>query len=130
MHGLIFFYIRKFAESLPKGLAPTAGPGTGQTSVVRQAGHYLPSGSYPDGDAVALLQAVADAKGEPLGDTVVQCEALAECVAQEEALPVREAEPLTVSEPPLLPSAVPHVTAWPLVSAAYCWPAAVLNRDE
>jgi tRNA A-37 threonylcarbamoyl transferase component Bud32 len=72
VHGLIFFYIRKFAESLPKGLAPTAGPGTGQTSVVRQAGHYLPSGSYPDGDAVALLQAVADAKGEPLGDTVTR----------------------------------------------------------
>ena len=72
MHGLIFFYIRKFAESLPKGLAPAAGPGTGQTSVVRQAGHYLPSGSYPDADAVALLQAVADAKGEPLGETVTR----------------------------------------------------------
>ena len=72
MHGLIFFYIRKFAESLPKGLAPAAGPGTGQTSVVRQAGHYLPSGSYPDADAVALLQAVADATGEPLGGTVTR----------------------------------------------------------
>jgi len=72
VHGLIFFYIRKFAESLPKGLAPAAGPGTGQTSVVRQAGHYLPSGSYPDADAVALLQAVADAKGEPLGETVTR----------------------------------------------------------
>lgn len=70
MHGLIFFYIRKFAESLPKGLASAAGPG--QTSVVRQAGHYLPSGSYPDGDAVALLQAVADASGESLGDTVTR----------------------------------------------------------
>jgi tRNA A-37 threonylcarbamoyl transferase component Bud32 len=72
VHGLIFFYIRKFAESLPKGLAPAAGAGTGQTSVVRQAGHYLPSGSYPDGDAVALLQAVADARGEPLGETVTR----------------------------------------------------------
>jgi len=72
VHGLIFFYIRKFAESLPKGLTPAAGAGSGQTSVVRQAGHYLPSGSYPDADAVALLQAVADATGEPLGETVTR----------------------------------------------------------
>ena len=60
MHGLIFFYIRKFAESLPNGLAQAAGQASGRTSIMRQAGNYLPSGSYPDDDAVALLQAVAD----------------------------------------------------------------------
>ncbi|MFM7136557.1 MAG: heme NO-binding domain-containing protein, partial [Planctomycetota bacterium] len=70
MHGLIFFYIQKFAESLPKGLADASVAGSGTSSIVRQAGHYLPSGSYPDGDAMALLQAVAAARGEPLGDTV------------------------------------------------------------
>lgn len=72
MHGLIFFYIRKFAESLPNGLAQAAGQASGRTSIMRQAGNYLPSGSYPDDDAVALLQAVADARGEPLGETVTQ----------------------------------------------------------
>lgn len=72
MHGLIFFYIRKFAESLPQGFAQAAGAASGQSSVARQAGHYLPSGSYPDDDAVALLQAIADAQGEPLGETVTR----------------------------------------------------------
>lgn len=72
MHGLIFFYIQKFTESLPKGLASAAGAGSGQSTIARQAGHYLPSGSYPDGDAVALLQAVAEARGEPLADTLTR----------------------------------------------------------
>lgn len=72
MHGLIFFYIQKFTESLPQGLAPAAGGGSGQSTIARQAGRYLPSGSYPDGDAVALLQAVAEARGEALGDTLTR----------------------------------------------------------
>jgi len=72
VHGLIFFYIRKFAESLPQGFARAAGPASGQSGIVRQAGNYLPSGSYPDDDAVALLQALADAQEEPLGDTVAR----------------------------------------------------------
>ena len=70
MHGLIFFYIQKYAESLPQGLGSAAGHGSGQSSIVRQAAHYLPSASYPDDEAVALLQAVAAAEGAPLGETV------------------------------------------------------------
>ena len=72
MHGLIFFFIQKFAESLPKGLAATADPGSGRSSMLRPAGSYLPSGTYPDGDAVALLQAVADTRGQPLAETVAE----------------------------------------------------------
>ena len=72
MHGLIFFYIQKYAESLPQGLGSAAGHGSGQSSIVRQAAHYLPSASYPDDEAVALLQAVAAAEGAPLGETVTR----------------------------------------------------------
>ena len=72
MHGLIFFFIQKFAESLPKGLAATADPGCCRSSMLRPAGSYLPSGTYPDGDAVALLQAVADTRGQPLAETVAE----------------------------------------------------------
>jgi len=72
VHGLIFFYIQKYAESLPQGLGSAAGHGSGQSSIVRQAAHYLPSASYPDDEAVALLQAVAAAEGAPLGETVTR----------------------------------------------------------
>lgn len=72
MHGLIFFFIQKYAESLPKGLVATADTGSGRSSMLRQAGSYLPSGTYPDGEAVALLRAVADSRGQPLADTVAE----------------------------------------------------------
>jgi tRNA A-37 threonylcarbamoyl transferase component Bud32/predicted hydrocarbon binding protein len=72
VHGLIFFFIRKFAEASPAGLAATAGPGSGQTALLQRAGRYLPSGTYPDGDAVTLLQTVADTRGQPLADTVAE----------------------------------------------------------
>ena len=62
MHGLIFFYIRKFAESCGQG---AAGLAVG-SSVATSAGRYLPSGVYPDAEAVELLQSIADSTGLPL----------------------------------------------------------------
>ncbi len=58
MHGLIFFYIHKFAERFPA--ASTAGP------------THLPSGVYPDADAVAILGELAASAGRPLGDVLVE----------------------------------------------------------
>ncbi len=63
MHGIIFFYIQKFAD------AATAG----QTSwlqlrdtVTTRTARYLPNETYPDGEAVGLLQSLADRAGESL----------------------------------------------------------------
>ncbi len=72
MYGLIFFYIQKFADALPAGLSSSASRSGGSIAGQLGKGRYLPSGVYPDGDAVTLLQAVADARGEPLGETVVR----------------------------------------------------------
>jgi len=63
VHGLIFFYIQKFAD--------VAGSGTTSRVIARSSGHttaaqYLPSGVYPDADAVELLQAIARSTGRPL----------------------------------------------------------------
>lgn len=63
MHGLIFFYIQKFAESLAaegKTKLPL------RTTVSATSRSYLPTKSYPDEEAVSLLSSVADATGEPL----------------------------------------------------------------
>ena len=63
MHGLIFFYIQKFAESLSKDgrvQRPL------RTTVNAASRRFLPSKSYPDEEAVSLLSSVAEAAGEPL----------------------------------------------------------------
>lgn len=63
VHGLIFFYMQKFADLLATATATHAGL---RSSVVRVTGRYLPSGSYDDADAVAVLQSIADGIDEPL----------------------------------------------------------------
>lgn len=66
MHGLIFFYLHKFAERFPAG----SRSGTGSSS---SGGHkHLPSGVYPDADAVAMLDDLAAAAGRPLQGIVTE----------------------------------------------------------
>ena len=68
MHGLIFFYLQKFSESLSTG-AP-AGSRSGLSSLaVPDVARYLPSNVYPDADAVWFLQMIADGLDEPLMTT-------------------------------------------------------------
>ncbi|NDC64758.1 MAG: hypothetical protein EBZ59_12445, partial [Planctomycetia bacterium] len=63
MHGLIFFYLRKFlAVAAPGTVFDGAAPSTGSsTSVAVRTSRYLPTGVYPDADAVALLQEASQA---------------------------------------------------------------------
>ena len=63
MHGLIFFYIQKFADMLATATASHAGL---RSTIVCSTASYLPSGVYDDGEAVALLQSMADGIEEPL----------------------------------------------------------------
>ena len=65
MHGLIFFYIQKFAEALALG---TSGQARLRTTVTTAGKTYLPSRAYPDAEAVSLLTNVAEAADRPLGD--------------------------------------------------------------
>jgi predicted hydrocarbon binding protein len=72
MHGLIFFYLRKFlAVAAPGTAVDGAAPSEGSsTSVLPRTSRYLPTGVYPDADAVALLQEASQAAGAPLDDIV------------------------------------------------------------
>lgn len=70
MHGLIFFFLQKFADSLAVRLSSTAALGGSPTGSAAIRDRTLPSGVYPDADAVALLGTIAAARSEPLGDTV------------------------------------------------------------
>jgi len=63
VHGLIFFFIQKFAESATHG---DQGGFTVRSGVATSAARYLPSGVYPDAEAVELLQSIADTSGHPL----------------------------------------------------------------
>jgi len=64
VHGLIFFYLHKFAERVSAG-SPT---GTSSSSIGGQK--HLPSGVYPDADAAAMLGDLAAAAGRPLPELV------------------------------------------------------------
>ena len=77
MHGLIFFFIHKFAERFPTGSAPrgrsAAGSSMSGSSVSGSSvsgEKHLPSGVYPDADAVAMLEELALATGRPLAEIV------------------------------------------------------------
>lgn len=59
MHGLIFFYIQKFAESLTLG---QTGQSRLRTTVTVAGKTSLPSRGYPDEEAVALLANIAEAE--------------------------------------------------------------------
>jgi hypothetical protein len=67
VHGLIFFYIQKFADSLSGSM----GRETVRSTISAAPRKYLPSGVYPDQEAVGLIDALATATGEPL-PTVVE----------------------------------------------------------
>jgi hypothetical protein len=72
VHGLIFFYIQKFADSLSAGRSSVSAA-AGISGVARDVrGRYLPSGVYPDGEAVALLESIAETLGEPLAETATR----------------------------------------------------------
>ncbi len=68
MHGLIFFYLHKFAERFPVG--SRSGTGSSVSSIGGQ--RHLPSGVYPDADAVAMLGDLAAAAGRPLPNLVTE----------------------------------------------------------
>jgi len=63
VHGLIFFYLQKFADVVATGSTSWEGI---RSSVTMSASRFLPSGTYPDADAVAILSAIADTTGRPL----------------------------------------------------------------
>ena len=63
MHGLIFFYLQKFADVAAAGSTSWKGI---RSSVATTASRFLPSGTYPDADAVAILSTIADTTGRPL----------------------------------------------------------------
>ncbi len=63
MHGLIFFYLQKFADVAAAGGTSWKGV---RSSVTTTASKFLPSGVYPDADAVAILSSIADTTGRPL----------------------------------------------------------------
>ena len=63
VHGLIFFYLQKFADVAAAGSTSWKGI---RSSVTTTASRFLPSGTYPDADAVAILSTIADTTGWPL----------------------------------------------------------------
>jgi tRNA A-37 threonylcarbamoyl transferase component Bud32 len=63
VHGLIFFYLQKFADVAAAGSTSWKGI---RSSVTTTASRFLPSGTYPDADAVAILSTIADTTGRPL----------------------------------------------------------------
>jgi hypothetical protein len=63
VHGLIFFYIQKFAE---EACAGTTSWGTLRSTVTTSSEKYLPSGVYPDADAVHLLESISQSAGKTL----------------------------------------------------------------
>ena len=63
MHGIIFFYIQKFADVAAAGTTTWLKL---RETVATSASRYLPNETYPDDEAVGLLQSLADRVGEPL----------------------------------------------------------------
>ena len=63
MHGLIFFYIQKFADSAAAGATSWSKL---RSTVTTSHEKYLPSGVYPDAEAVHLLDSIAQSAHEPL----------------------------------------------------------------
>ena len=63
MHGLIFFYLQKFADVAAAGSTSWKQV---RSSVATSGTKYLPSGTYSDADAVAILSSIAECSGRPL----------------------------------------------------------------
>lgn len=68
MHGLIFFYLQKFADSATAGVMSWSKLRSTTTTSHEK---YLPSGVYPDADAVHLLDSIAQSAHEPF-PTIVE----------------------------------------------------------
>lgn len=69
MYGLIFFYLRKFLAAAGASTASEAPEGRTATAA-SPTSRYLPTGIYPDAEAVALLEEAARTTGAPLPDIV------------------------------------------------------------
>lgn len=67
MHGLIFFYIQKFADEATSGKTTWLKL---RDTVTATDNRYLPNEVYPDEDAIELLQKIADTCGEPLPELI------------------------------------------------------------
>ena len=67
MHGLIFFYIQKFADEATSGKTTWLKL---RDTVTASDNRYLPNEVYPDEDAIELLQKIADTCGEPLPELI------------------------------------------------------------
>ena len=63
MHGLIFFYIQKFANEASVG---TTSWQSLRSSVTTGATKFLPSNVYPDADALHMLESISRSAGKPL----------------------------------------------------------------
>jgi serine/threonine protein kinase len=68
VHGLIFFYIQKFADLLATGTSTRASL---RATVVNSTAHHLPSGRYGDGAAVSLLPTMAESSGSSVAVSVI-----------------------------------------------------------
>jgi predicted hydrocarbon binding protein len=67
VHGLIFFYIQKFADEATSGKTTWLKL---RDTVTASDNRYLPNEVYPDEDAIELLQKIADTCGEPLPELI------------------------------------------------------------
>ncbi|MCK4685657.1 MAG: heme NO-binding domain-containing protein, partial [Pirellulales bacterium] len=67
MHGLIFFYIRTFADTVS---SDTASWSVLRSTVATSHEKYLPSGTYPDSEAIHLLESLAASANEPLPSVI------------------------------------------------------------
>ncbi len=67
MHGIIFFYIQKFADEATSGKTTWLKL---RETVTATNSRYLPNEVYPDTDAIQLLQEIADTCGEPLPELI------------------------------------------------------------
>jgi tRNA A-37 threonylcarbamoyl transferase component Bud32 len=63
VHGLIFFYMQKFADRLSLG---GGGAADFRATVVREPGRYQPSAVYPDAEAVQILEGLSAGLSRPL----------------------------------------------------------------
>ena len=69
MHGLIFFYMQKFADSLSAGAGSAV---ESSATLVREPGRYLPSGVYPDAEAMGILEGLAAGLSRPLPSVLAE----------------------------------------------------------
>jgi tRNA A-37 threonylcarbamoyl transferase component Bud32/predicted hydrocarbon binding protein len=63
VHGLIFFYLQKYADVAAAGSTSWKGIASSTSTTTTK---FLASGVYPDADAVAILTAISETTGRPL----------------------------------------------------------------